>query len=193
MNRLKILRKEKGETQDQVAEVAGVSKRSYIYWENGERQIKPDKAQALADHFGVPVGYLLGFSSESSKNVLTEFKEGEYSQIEEDRAKIGNDKLILYSTITDTRQFLDRMQRNIDMDAIIRKLPLPELLKLKNPKEREKFARKQMEPFIREMKNLAIALSYLTDEESELLARFYVLNKQDKDRLLQIARTFTED
>ena len=193
MNRLKILRKEKGETQDQVAEVAGVSKRSYIYWENGERQIKPDKAQKLADHFGVPVGYLLGFSSESSKNVLTEFKEGEYSQIEEDRAKIGNDKLILYSTITDTRQFLDRMQRNIDMDAIIRKLPLPELLKLKNPKEREKFARKQMEPFIREMKNLAIALSYLTDEESELLARFYVLNKQDKDRLLQIARTFTED
>lgn len=65
MNRLKILRKEKGETQDQVAEVAGVSKRSYIYWENGERQIKPDKAQALADHFGVPVGYLLGYSDTS--------------------------------------------------------------------------------------------------------------------------------
>ncbi|HFU4448334.1 TPA: helix-turn-helix transcriptional regulator [Streptococcus suis] len=62
MNRLKILRKEKGETQDQVAEVAGVSKRSYIYWENGERQIKPDKAQALADHFGVEVGYLLGYN-----------------------------------------------------------------------------------------------------------------------------------
>ncbi|HEM5310353.1 TPA: helix-turn-helix transcriptional regulator [Streptococcus suis] len=61
MNRLKILRKEKGETQDQVAEVAGVSKRSYIYWENGERQIKPDKAQKLADHFKVSVGYLLGY------------------------------------------------------------------------------------------------------------------------------------
>ncbi|HEM3286361.1 TPA: helix-turn-helix transcriptional regulator [Streptococcus suis] len=193
MNRLKILRKEKGLSQQALAKEIGVSYRTLQNWENGVNTIKPDKAQALADHFGVSVGYLLGFSSESSKNVLTEFKEGEYSQIEEDRAKIGNDKLILYSTITDTRQFLDRMQRNIDMDAIIRKLPLPELLKLKNPKEREKFARKQMEPFIREMKNLAIALSYLTDEESELLARFYVLNKQDKDRLLQIARTFTED
>ncbi|HFI0038793.1 TPA: helix-turn-helix domain-containing protein [Streptococcus suis] len=193
MNRLKELRKEKKLTQEELASEIGVSKITILRWENGERQIKPDKAQALADHFGVSVGYLLGFSSESSKNVLTKFKEGEYSQIEEDRAKIGNDKLILYSTITDTRQFLDRMQRNIDMDAIIRKLPLPEVLKLKNPKEREKFARKQMEPFIREMKNLAIALSYLTDEESELLARFYVLNKQDKDRLLQIARTFTED
>ncbi|HFR3233978.1 helix-turn-helix domain-containing protein [Streptococcus suis] len=193
MNRLKELRQEKKLSQKEIALELQVPLRTYQRWENGESQIKPDKAKALADHFGVPVGYLLGFSSESSKNVLTEFKEGEYSQIEEDRAKIGNDKLILYSTITDTRQFLDRMQRNIDMDAIIRKLPLPELLKLKNPKEREKFARKQMEPFIREMKNLAIALSYLTDEESELLARFYVLNKQDKDRLLQIARTFTED
>ncbi|MBV1943225.1 helix-turn-helix transcriptional regulator [Streptococcus parasuis] len=64
MNRLKILRKEKGETQDQVAEIAGVSKRSYIYWENGERQIKPDKAQALADYFGVSVGYLLGYTDD---------------------------------------------------------------------------------------------------------------------------------
>lgn len=70
MNRLKILRKEKGETQDQVAEVAGVSKRSYIYWENGERQIKPDKAQALADHFGVPVGYLLGYEDKEYRNAL---------------------------------------------------------------------------------------------------------------------------
>ncbi|MFI3088017.1 helix-turn-helix domain-containing protein [Streptococcus sp. 2022WUSS037] len=72
MNRLKILRKEKGETQDQVAEIAGVSKRSYIYWENGERQIKPDKAQALADHFGVSVGYLLGYSDFKNNQELVQ-------------------------------------------------------------------------------------------------------------------------
>lgn len=64
MNRLRKLREEKGDTQDQVAKAVGVSKRSYIYWEQGKRQIKPDKAQALADHFGVSVGYLLGFNSE---------------------------------------------------------------------------------------------------------------------------------
>ncbi|HEP1794315.1 TPA: helix-turn-helix transcriptional regulator [Streptococcus suis] len=72
MNRLKILRKEKGETQDQVAEVAGVSKRSYIYWENGERQIKPDKAQALADYFGVSVGYLLGYEVSTKTDSLSD-------------------------------------------------------------------------------------------------------------------------
>lgn len=62
MNRLKELRKEKGLTQQGLADDLGVSKRTYIYWENGESQIKSDKAQQLADYFGVSVAYLLGYS-----------------------------------------------------------------------------------------------------------------------------------
>lgn len=58
-NRLKILRKEKGLTQTKLANEIGVSKRTIIAWENDERQIKPDKAQQLADYFGVKEGYLL--------------------------------------------------------------------------------------------------------------------------------------
>ncbi|HEL1567070.1 TPA: helix-turn-helix transcriptional regulator [Streptococcus suis] len=65
MNRLKELRKEKKLTQQELADIAKVSKRTYIYWENSERQIKPDKAQALADHFGVSVGYLLGYETDT--------------------------------------------------------------------------------------------------------------------------------
>ncbi len=63
MNRLKELRVEFGLTQQKTADVAEVSKRTYIYWENGETQIKPDKAQELANYFGVSVGYLLGYDS----------------------------------------------------------------------------------------------------------------------------------
>lgn len=62
MNRLKELRKEKKLTQEELASEIGVSKITILRWENGERQIKPDKAQALADHFGVEVGYLLGYN-----------------------------------------------------------------------------------------------------------------------------------
>ncbi|HFI0704047.1 TPA: helix-turn-helix transcriptional regulator [Streptococcus suis] len=62
MNRLKELRQEKKLTQQEVADIAKVSKRTYIYWENGESQIKPDKARALADYFEVEVGYLLGYN-----------------------------------------------------------------------------------------------------------------------------------
>lgn len=70
MNRLKELRKEKKLTQQELADTFQVSKRTVQYWENGESQIKPDKAQALADHFGVPVGYLLGYEDKEYRNAL---------------------------------------------------------------------------------------------------------------------------
>lgn len=63
-NRLKELRKEKKLTQQKIADIAEVSKITILRWENGESQIKPDKAQALADYFDVSVGYLLGYEHE---------------------------------------------------------------------------------------------------------------------------------
>ena len=62
LNRLKELRKEKKLTQQELADIIGVTKRTYIYWEKGERIPKSDKAQQLADYFGVSVAYLLGYS-----------------------------------------------------------------------------------------------------------------------------------
>lgn len=61
MNRLKELRKEKKLTQKELAQNIGAGLRTIQTWENGESQIKPDKAQQLADFFGVSVGYLLGY------------------------------------------------------------------------------------------------------------------------------------
>ena len=63
MNRLKSLRKEVGLSQGELAEKIGVSKITVLRWENDERQIKPDKAQLLADYFGVEVSYLLGYDA----------------------------------------------------------------------------------------------------------------------------------
>ena len=65
MNRLKELRQKKGDTQEVVAKAMGVTRRGYQKWENGESQIKPEKAQQLADFFGVSVGYLLGYIDDS--------------------------------------------------------------------------------------------------------------------------------
>lgn len=62
MNRLKELRKEKKETQKAMSKNFGVPIRTLQKWENEEVQIKSDKAQMLADYFGVPVGYLLGYN-----------------------------------------------------------------------------------------------------------------------------------
>lgn len=63
MNRLKELRQKEGTSQVKIAKLLKVNEKTVSRWENGESQIKPDKAQALADHFGVSVGFLLGFGT----------------------------------------------------------------------------------------------------------------------------------
>ena len=67
MNRLKELRKEKGLSQVAFSKKIGTPLRTLQSWENGESQIKPDKAQALADYFGVSVGYLLGYRDDKQE------------------------------------------------------------------------------------------------------------------------------
>lgn len=62
MNRLKELRKKEGLTQEELAKKIGVSKITILRWENGERQIKPDKIEQLTNHFMVNEAYLLGYS-----------------------------------------------------------------------------------------------------------------------------------
>lgn len=61
MNRLKELRKAKKLTQQELAEKTDIPYRTLQRWENGESQIKPDKAQKLADFFGVSITHLLGY------------------------------------------------------------------------------------------------------------------------------------
>ena len=62
MNRIKELRKEKKITQKTLSEHLGIPYRTLQNWENGTRQIKQDKAEILADFFGVSTAYLLGLS-----------------------------------------------------------------------------------------------------------------------------------
>ena len=82
MNRLKQLRQQTGDTQEDVAKVIGVTRRGYQKMENEESQIKSDKAQKLAKYFGVSVGYLLGYEPESEqvsnyKKIKICFSDGE--------------------------------------------------------------------------------------------------------------------
>ncbi|WP_303973780.1 helix-turn-helix domain-containing protein [Streptococcus merionis] len=70
MNRLKELRKEKGLTQQALADEIGVHFRTLQNWENEKAEIKSDKAQTLADYFGVSVAYLLGYSDLEYRNTL---------------------------------------------------------------------------------------------------------------------------
>ena len=70
MNRLKDLRKKAGYTQDELAKKIGISKRTLAYWEKGETNIKPDKAEKLANFFGVSIAHLLGYEDNDFKKQI---------------------------------------------------------------------------------------------------------------------------
>ncbi|HEO8355184.1 TPA: helix-turn-helix transcriptional regulator [Streptococcus agalactiae] len=95
MNRLKELRKEKGLTQEELAHEIGVSKITVLRWENEERQIKPDKAQALADYFEVTVAYLLGYSDFKENGNLKDLLFHEIKALKEYRVlRVGYENYI---------------------------------------------------------------------------------------------------
>lgn len=68
MTRLRELQRAEKLTQQELADIAEVSKRTIQNWEDGTSNIKPEKAKKLADYFGVSVGYLLGYDDSDLKN-----------------------------------------------------------------------------------------------------------------------------
>ena len=62
--RLKDLRKQKKVGQKEVAELLGVSLRSYQFYESGEYDPSLPNLVVLADYFQVSTDYLLGRSDE---------------------------------------------------------------------------------------------------------------------------------
>lgn len=85
MNRIKELRKSKngGMTQQELAEAVNIPKRTIQRLENSESQIKLEKAQQLADFFGVGVGYLLGYIDEEQEKQITKTKKAVIKEIQD--------------------------------------------------------------------------------------------------------------
>ena len=74
MNRLRERQRAGKLTQQELADIAEVSKRTIQNWEDGTSNIKPEKAEKLADYFGVSVGYLLGYD-DNDINQMNRLKE----------------------------------------------------------------------------------------------------------------------
>ncbi|MDA3672868.1 DUF1642 domain-containing protein [Streptococcus thermophilus] len=72
VDRIKQLRKDKGLSQQALAEQIGLHYRTLQNWENGYGEISIGKAKKLAEYFGVSVGYLLGIDDVSAKDNITD-------------------------------------------------------------------------------------------------------------------------
>lgn len=64
-NNIKKLRKERGLTQQELADIMKVTRRGLQRWEGGEVTIKDETAERLASFFNVPVPYLLGYDNQT--------------------------------------------------------------------------------------------------------------------------------
>lgn len=66
MNNLKLLRKSRGMTRVELAELMKVTKLTILNWEHGTHEIKGSNAKKLADYFGVSIPYLLGYDTDNT-------------------------------------------------------------------------------------------------------------------------------
>ncbi|HEM2541032.1 TPA: helix-turn-helix transcriptional regulator [Streptococcus suis] len=118
-NRLRYLRQEKKLTQDELAFELNknlkkgeklVSKMTISNWENNKHAIKPDKAQKLAEYFGVSVGYLLGYDTD---NVLLDALSKKIADLSPEEF-VEYTKTTNYSTERELFEFLFEKSQEID-------------------------------------------------------------------------------
>lgn len=165
MNRIKELRKSKngGMTQQELAEAVSIPKRTIQRLENSESQIKPDKAQILADFFGVDVPYLLGYSDNplGALDDLAKELDQHLSKFEKEEIKKHPELTQHYLAIAWDRMHLNPEDiKSVKITPHNSALSDEELMKL--PKEeRQKYIKEQF-------KNLEFQIASVNEKLSEL-------------------------
>lgn len=191
-NRLKSLRNEVGLSQGELAEEVGVSYRTIQNWENGVNQIKPDKAQLLADYFGVDVPYLLGYSDNSF-----DFLDDLAKDLDQHLSKSEKEDLKKHPELTQHYLALawDRMHLNPEdvkpVKITPRKPALSDAELMKLPKEeRQKYIKEQFGDLEAQIASVNEKLSELSKISTESLVKFSSeqLNRLTTDLIQALAK-----
>ncbi len=196
-NKLKELRLNKefngkiGMTQQEIADEIGVTKRTYIYWEKGERQIKPEKAQLLADYFGVSVARLLGYENnfiESVKNLSQKDGSDEaffkaFRAYYELKIADGKENLL---TLKD-EDFLSKYREEILKSLI------PNFNELSN-REIKKYLSDDriINEADQKLNDFLFTLGTLNPQETQLLVDFISLSPKDKQIVLNLLKSLSD-
>lgn len=185
MNRLKELRQEKKLSQKEIAETLGFSLRSFQRMENGESQIKPEKAQQLADYFKVSVANLLGYENnfiESVKNLSQKDGSDEvffkaFRAYYELKTADGRENLL---TLKD-EDFLNKYREEILKNLIpnIKELSKQEIEKYLSDEKLLNEAKQKLNDFL-------FTIGTLNPQETQLLVDFISLSYKDKQIVLNI-------
>lgn len=191
MNKLKELRQKKGDTQEDVARAMGVTRRGYQKWENEESQIKPDKAQQLADYFGVSVGHLLGYEDNfietvkelSQKDGSDEAFFKAFRAYYELKMADGTESLFILKG----EDFLNRYREEILKSLIpnFNELSKHDLEKYLSDDKIINEAEQKLNDFL-------FTLGTLNPQEVQLLVNFIFLSEEDKQIVLNLLKSLSD-
>ncbi|VDZ39403.1 transcriptional regulator, Cro/CI family,putative [Streptococcus dysgalactiae subsp. dysgalactiae] len=191
MNRLKELRQEKKLSQKEIALELQVPPRTYQRWENGESQIKPDKAQALADYFGVSVGFLLGFE-DNLKEALKKLANSEEYETDYYKAfrahyelKVADGQENFFNLKDDSHY--EKLRQNILLSLIpnFKDFSAKEL-------EKKLLDRKLLTEAEYKLSDFFFSLGTLPADEVELLTNFIFLSTEDKLNIQNIVKSLSQ-
>ena len=190
MNQLQELRKKNGDTQKTLAELLGVSEMTISRWEKEkELKIKYEYLQKLAECFKVSIGHLLGITNDFEQ------ESNDTGDIDPKRFSKGFDKLLLLTGYTSQEQLISSIKESFNTEKFTENFLSEnsfideEDFKIKYQEAIEK----QTQNVLGELSVLSIAISYLNDEASELLSIFFFLSDDDREKLLDIARVFSQN
>ena len=90
-DRILMLRKSKGMSQEQLAEAVGVSRQAVSKWESEQASPDPEKIITLSEIFGVTTDYLLkGVEPEKEAEIEPEEKKSEETKPEDTHMTVGD-------------------------------------------------------------------------------------------------------
>lgn len=191
-NRIKTLRQEHGKTQEQLANEIGVKKLTISRWENAENvSLKQDKAQQLADIFGVSVSYLLGYEDNFIETVkeLSQKDGSEEAFFKAFRAYYelkmadGTENLLTLKG----EDFLNNYREEILKELVpnIEKLSKEEIKKYLSDEKLLNEAEQKLNDFL-------FTLGTLNPQEIQLLVNFIFLSEQDKQIVLNLLKSLSD-
>lgn len=123
-DRLKELRKEKGETQSEVATALGVDRSTYGKYETGDSFPDIDKLMWLATYFSVTVDYILGISdsrvSSDTSSAKTQTAETQMSETSTTRVSSASRITEVLEDNSELLGFWNTLQEREDLQLLFK-------------------------------------------------------------------------
>ena len=195
MNKLKELRKLHNVSQEELSKKLSVTEKTISRWENEKTQIKPDKAQKLAEYFNVSVAYLLGYIDTPKEELMT-FDSGE--EFEKARQNLldeySSEKKQVKKKGIDLTKMFEEMKKN-DFKPTVRsadyEMSEDEIEYLKQLEEEERAEQEKYEDTVNlYFKEIAKRLDVY---EKEMIVELYRLSQENQDKVRRYIYSLRSD